>query len=383
MFGFKQYIPFLTEQKAPARGIQHLPHPAESAFNTKKSAVGTALSKIHGVINGRAPMTKKIDDRMSVQIIKDAKGKVGVKYKGPGAQYNFSHDDIKKQYTHKPYIAGPLMNILNHVHKVLPDRPGEYQGGYLSAPEDRTEEDDHIGHKPNTIRYSVPKNSPEGKKLAKSRVSLVIHSELDNAGNASPIDHSAFKDHPDVHLMNHSVSEEERKFSPEAKRKALEHIAAAKKLGKEHSHGHHTDHEETLNRYANSTVDTGEKPSAKGYTKFLQKYHQKRIDSVKTEKAKNQKAEEMKTAVNHVNDNLEKFDRTFDIHHHIQKATYAVSDALSKTAHGGYRHHIDNEEAAGEGFVSGGVKLVPRKFTEANRKRSAALKAKKTSQSVI
>jgi len=37
MFGFKQYIPFLTEQKAPARGIQHLPHPAESAFNTKRA----------------------------------------------------------------------------------------------------------------------------------------------------------------------------------------------------------------------------------------------------------------------------------------------------------------------------------------------------------
>jgi hypothetical protein len=91
----------------------------------------------------------------------------------------------------------------------------------------------------------------------------------------------------------------------------------------------------------------------------------------------------MKAAINHVNDNLGKFDRTFDIHHHIQKATYAVADALSKTASGGYRHHIDNEEAAGEGFVSNGVKLVPRKFTEANRKRSAALKAKKTAQSVI
>jgi len=50
---------------------------------------------------------------------------------------------------------------------------------------------------------------------------------------------------------------------------------------------------------------------------------------------------------------------------------------------GGYQHHIDNEPAAGEGFVSNGVKFVPRKFTEANRKRSAALKAKKTAQSVI
>jgi len=383
MFGFKQYIPFLTEQKAPARGIQHLPHPAESAFNTKKSAVGSSLSKIQGVINGRAPITRKIDDRMSFQVVKTPEGKVGVKYKGPGAQYNYSHEDIKKQYTHKPYIAGPLMNILNHVHKVLPDKAGEYQGGYLSAPEDRQTEDGNIGHKPNTIKYSVSKDSPEGKKLAKSRVSLVMHSQLDKSGKASPIEHSEFKQHPDVHLMNHSVSAEERKMSPEEKRKAMEHIAAAKKLSKEHSHEHHVGHEETLNRYSNSTIDTGEKPSASGYKKFLQKYHQKRIDSVKTEKAKNQKAEEMKAAINHVNDNLEKFDRTFDIHHHIQKATYAVADALSKTAHGGYQHHIDNEPAAGEGFVSNGVKFVPRKFTEANRKRSAALKAKKTAQSVI
>ena len=270
------------------------------------------------------------------------------------------------------------MNILNHVHKVLPDRPGEYQGGYLSAPEDRKEEDGHISHTPNTIKYSVPKNSPEGKKLAKSRVSLVIHSELDKEGNATPVEYSEFKQHPDVHLMNHSVSADERKISPEEKRKALEHIANAKKLSKEHSHDHHEGHDETLNRYANSTIDTGEKPSAKGYVKFLQKYHQKRIDSVKTEKAKNQKAEEMRAAINHVNDNIEKFDRTFDIHHHIQQATYAVADALSKTAHGGYRHHIDGQEAAGEGFVSNGIKLVPRKFTEANRKRSAALKAQRS-----
>ena len=96
MFGFKQYIPFITEQKAPARGIQHLPHPAESAFNVKKSAVGGALSKLQSVISGRAKMTKKVDDRISVNIIKDEKGRVGVKYKGPGAEYNYSVDDIKK-----------------------------------------------------------------------------------------------------------------------------------------------------------------------------------------------------------------------------------------------------------------------------------------------
>ena len=86
----------------------------------------------------------------------------------------------------------------------------------------------------------------------------------------------------------------------------------------------------------------------------------------------------MRAAINHVNDNLEKFDRTFDIHHHINQATQAVANALSKTAHGGYSHKIDGQEAAGEGFVSGGMKFVPRAFTEANRKRSAELKAQKS-----
>jgi hypothetical protein len=378
MFSFRDYIPLLMEAKKPVRGILHLPHPSESAFASRKGAVGSTLSKIQGVISGRAPLTRKIDDRMSFQVIRTPEGKVGVKYKGPGATYNFSPEDIKKQYSEKPYIAGPLMNIHKHIHKVLPEGSGEYQGGYLSALEDRTEEDGKIGHKPNTIRYSVDKKSAEGKKLAKAPLSIVLHSHIAEDGSATPIGEGELQEHPDVHLMSHLVSEKERTLSPAVKRKAVEHMATAKNLSKDHSHDHHKDHEETLLRYANSTVDTGEKPSAKGYTKFLQQYHQKKIDKVKTDKAKARKTEDMRAAINHVNDNLDKFDRTFDIHHHIHQATQAVANALSKTAHGGYSHHIDGQEAAGEGFVSGGMKFVPRAFTEANRKRSAELKAQKS-----
>ena len=378
MFSFRDYIPLLMEAKKPVRGILHLPHPSESAFASRKGAVGSTLSKIQGVISGRAPLTRKIDDRMSFQVIRTPEGKVGVKYKGPGATYNFSPEDIKKQHSEKPYIAGPLMNIHKHIHKVLPEGSGEYQGGYLSALEDRTEEDGKIGHKPNTIRYSVDKKSAEGKKLAKAPLSIVLHSRIAEDGSAAPIGEGELQEHPDVHLMSHLVSEKERTLSPAVKRKAVEHMAAAKNLSKDHSHNHHEGHEETLLRYANSTVDTGEKPSAKGYTKFLQQYHQKNIDKVKTDKAKARKTEDMRAAINHVNDNLDKFDKTFDIHHHIHQTTQAVANALSKTAHGGYSHKINGQEAAGEGFVSGGMKFVPRAFTEANRKRSAELKAQKS-----
>jgi hypothetical protein len=130
MFGFKQYIPFLTEQKAPARGIQHLPHAFEPTLHANRGGVNKAISSIQGVISGRTPMTRKIDDRMSFQAIRTPEGKVGVKYKGPGAKYNFSHEDIKTQYSEKPYIAGPMMNLLNHVYKVLPKG-----GGALLKPE--------------------------------------------------------------------------------------------------------------------------------------------------------------------------------------------------------------------------------------------------------
>lgn len=377
MFGFKQYIPFITEQTSKARGIQHLPHPSEAAFIAQSGAINSTLSKLQSAMSGRAAMTRKIDDRMSFQVIKDKEGKVGVKYKGPGAKYNYSVKDIQSQYSQKPYVAEPLTNILKHIHKVLPDKAGEYQGGYLSSLKDRTEEDGMISHKPNTIKYSVSKNSPEGKKLAKAPLSVVLHSRISKTGKTTPVGPNELKDHPDVHVMSHTLSSEERTLNPQAKKKALEHIGAAKKLLQNHTHEHLTGHEETLQRYANSTIDTGEKPNVNGYKKFLDQYHQKRIDKVKTEKAKNEKRKELENAVRHVNDNKGKFDRSFDIHHHIQQATYSIAGALSKTASGGYKHYIDDKEASGEGFVSGGQKIVPRAFTMANRARGAALKAQK------
>lgn len=391
MFGFKQYLPFITEQ-TKARGIQHLPHAAEHAFGKEVSkgqykhgsdVILSTLNTLQNATSSRSKITRKIDDRMSFQVKKDKSGKVGVKYKGPGAEYNYSASDVEKQHGHKPYLAGPIKTILQHVGKVLPNKAGEWQGGYLSSPSDRAEEDGHITHTPNTIKYSVKKDSPEGKKLAGSKVSIVLHSKLSASGSASPADRSEFKDHPDVHVMDHTVTSEEKSIPEKDKRKALEHIGAAKKLLKGHTFEHLPGHEETLRRYTNSTIDTGEKPSTKGYAKFIEKYHDKRIESVKTEKAKAQKQQEKQAAINHINDNLEKFDRSFDLHHHMQQATYAVADGLSKTAHGGYKHSISGQEAAGEGFVTKGVKLVPRKFTMANRARSAELKAKKNVKSVI
>ena len=369
---------FLAEAKE-APGIQHMEHPSDRTFDGSKAA-RHALTTLRGVAMGRTPVTRKIDDKMSFQVKRDQEGRVAVKYKGAGSSYNYSNDDIERQHGQKPYLAGPLKAILAHSHKVLPSRTGEYQGGFMSTPEDRTEKGGKIGHTPNTISYSVKKDSPEGKKLAKSKVSLTIHSELKGPkGKAHPIfNQSEFGSHPDVHLVDHTVSKEEQKLSPTNKKKALTHIAAAQKLMKKHSYDHLEGHSSHLRTYINSTVDSGDKPSLEGYKNHLQNVHQKKIDKVKTEKAKNAKAAQRDADLRHVDKNAEHFNRSFEIHHHMQQATNALADSLNKTAHGGVRTEIDGKESGGEGFVAKGLKIVNRdEFSKANRARSAILRAKK------
>ena len=392
--GFKQYS--ILNEAAPARGILHVLHPREKAFGHETTdkegnkvflhgpkAINSALSTIQGVASGRIPVDRKIDGRMSFQTQRTPDGRVAVKYKGPGAQYNFTKADIDKQYKDKPHIANILHPLLQHIGKVLPDKPGEYQGDYLSTPADRKEEDGKISHTPNTITYAVDKNTKEGRKLSGSKLSVAIYAKLDKDGQAKRLKFEDLKEHPDVHVMSHSVTKEEQKIDPDKKRQALKHIGSAKELMRGEDFNALSGHEQTLRQYANSTLDSGETPSVSGYKTFLNNYHNKRIDSVKTEKAKNQKAQEKEDALHHVENNKGVFDRAFQIHHHMQRATYAVADGLSKTADGGYHHSIEGQPATGEGFVARDskgdiLKFVPKAFTQANRARSARFKQQKS-----
>lgn len=378
MLGFSSYSSLISEAKTTG-GILHIDHPADRSFRGKRLA-SQALSTIRGVAIGRTKVSRKIDDKMSFQVIRDQQGRVGVKYKGTGATYNFSNDDIERQHGEKPYLVNSLRAVLAHAHKVLPNKQGEWQGGFMSTPETREEKSGRIGHTPNTVSYSVPKDSPEGKQLARSKVSMTIHSELKGSKRkAVPVsDQSVFRSHPDVHLVNHIVKSDEAKLSPEAKKAVLTHTSAAAELMKGHNYGHLPGHEEHLERYVNSTVDTGEKPNIEGYKAHLQKHWQKEIDKVKTEKAKTAKAAQRDAHMAHIEKNKEAFDRTFEIHHHLQQATNALADNLHQTAHGGVRTEMGGKQSGGEGFVANGVKIVNRReFSKANRERTAILKGKK------
>jgi hypothetical protein len=366
--------------KTPAGGIQHISHPSDTTFRGEE-ATKNAINTLRGATNGSAPISRKIDDKMSYQVIRDKDGKVGVKYKGPGSHYNYSNADIDTQHGHKPYLADPLKKLLEHLPKVLPKRAGEYQGGYMSSPVDRKVENGRISHKPNTIEYSVPTDTEEGKKLQNSKVSTVIHSELKGPNReASPItDTSEFRSHPDVHQVNHLVThEEQHSVDPVVKRQVLGHLDQAEKLAKTHTYDHLPGHEKTLETYINSTVRNNEKPSVEGYKTHLTAYHKKQIDAVKQDKTKQSKTAAMNASLAHVEGNKKAFDKSLQIHGHVQAATNLLARGLGKVAHGGYGHAIDGQSSGPEGFVSNGLKIVDRGesgFSRANLARSAILKA--------
>ena len=379
MAGFKSFQNELISEAAKAGGIQHLEHPSDRTFDSEKAA-REALSTLRGVALGRTAITRKIDDRMSFQIKREKDGRVAVKYKGPGASYNYSISDIEKQYSNKPYIADLLKAILTYGPKVLPKRAGEWQGGFMSTPESRKVSGGKISHTPNTIQYSVAKNTPEGKKLAQSQLSMTIHTELKGKNRrATPIlNQSEFGSDPDVHLVDHIIGDDDKKLTPEQRRPILQHIAAAQKLMRGHNYNHLSGHEITLRTYMNSTLDTNEKPTVQGYTKFLAGRWEREIGKVKTEKAKAAKAAARDEAIAHIQKNKAAFKRTLDIHHHSQQATNLLARALHKKTTGGYSYSVSGKKTGGEGYFAKGLKVVDRQeFSKLNRARSALLRAKK------
>ena len=379
MLRFTSFLAEATKQ----RGISHIEHPADRTFDGADAA-HHALNTIKGVSSGKTPITRKIDDKMSYQAIRDKNGRVGVKYKGAGSHYNFSHSDIDNQHGHKPYLAHPLHALLSHVGKVLPKGHGEYQGGFMSTPETRATSGGKISHTPNTLKYETDAKSEEGKKLKKSKISTVIHTKIDAEGHPHPITESiditeakGFGSHPDVHQVDHIVGKDERKLSPEHQKAVDHHVGEAEKLMKDHTYGHLAGHEGHLRTYINSTVRSGDTPSVPAYKAHLTAHHDKQIAAVKMEKTKAVKTDEKNNSLSHVDKHKGAFQRSFDIHHHVQQATNHLARGLDAASKHPFQTSIEGNKSGGEGYVANGVKVVDRTgFSAANLKATDRFKKK-------
>jgi hypothetical protein len=163
----------------------------------------------------------------------------------------------------------------------------------------------------------------------------------------------SFKKHKDVHLISTEHSLDKMDYNPKDQQKFAKHMKAAATLHKatgEDAFNAVGQHQIQFKTYINNTIRHGTNPSIDGYIKYLSNSHQKKIDSVKTDKARGQKTALANADLDHVQKNRKGFNRVLQMHRHLQKAKDVLTNTLSSNSE--FEHSIRGKKAKPEGFVA-------------------------------
>jgi hypothetical protein len=237
---------------------------------------------------------------------------------------------------------------------------------------------------PNTITYAADKNSEHGQNALNSQIGVAVHTAYkgktmeDMKAQYAP-ELKTFKKNKDVHLISTEHPLDKLNYDPKDQQKFAKHMKAAATLHKatgEDVFAAVTKHQLPMKTYINSTIRNGTNPSISGYTQYLTNSHQKKIDSVKTDKAKQQKSALAQVDLDHVKTNRQGFNRVLQMHRHLQKAKDVLTHTLSSNSE--FEHSIRGKKAKPEGFVAvrhnRPTKLVDRReFSAANFNRDSSL----------
>lgn len=387
------FIHFLVESVAPQseEKLKHLEHAEDHVINYGRVGFQHAFHNLHDVHKalvakqpGKTKILVKHDGSPSIVFGRHPEtGKFFVASKSAfnkTPKLNYTHGDIERNHGHAPGLVRKLRHALRHLPKVTPAK-GVFQGDLMYSrggeDEDVQEKNKKFHFTPNTITYSTPTSSEEGKKIAKAKIGLLVHTSYegpsfdDMKANYTP-ETSHFGSHPDVHLFDNRQDIASTQYTKKQQEEFKNHMRAAVK------HYASTDkeayaavdgHQDHLKTYINSTVRSGETPSTEGYRKHLAGRMQKEIDKVKTDAAKGKRSAEMNQHMAHIDANKQHFDSILNMHKHLQKAKDVLIDALG--SHQKYEHSIDGKPSKPEGYVAvrnnRPTKLVDRaEFSRAN-----------------
>ena len=371
---------FLKEESEQFGKLKHLEHNEDHVINNGADGYHRAVSLLKDVHHhitkgaGESKITTKFDGSPSIVFGHHPQTKkffVATKSAfNVSPKVNYTEADIEKNHGHAPGLANKLKEALHNLKKIAPNK-GVYQGDLMYSHHEVGKHQGNLNFTPNTITYTAKEKSPEGEKIKKSKIGVVVHTKyhgptLEKMSAGFDPDLHNFKHHPDVNVINHEVDMSKVEHTPENEKKFQHHMALAHKaFSKAHyeTFASTKPHKEHLNTYINDTVRTGEAPSVKGYREHLRKKFQKKIDAVKTNKSKLQKQQELDNHLRHVDEHEHHFKSLFDIHHHLQQAKDALVDSMEKSSD--FEHNVGGERTSGEGFVvthnGHPTKLVKRK----------------------
>jgi hypothetical protein len=105
-----------------------------------------------------------------------------------------------------------------------------------------------------------------------------------------------------------------------------------------------------IKTYINQTVRDGTTPNAKDYTKFLEDRRNRETAKLKTETAKQKKADLYNELIDDISTNEKQYKSAFDLHAHLQKAKDVLVTALGNPTE--FEHTVGGKQVKPEGFVS-------------------------------
>ena len=357
---------YLFEEKGQA--IKHLTHLAgEEHFYGKDRAEADIdrLENLHNYLKGEKSTVSRVgvkaDGSPAFQMghvinPKTGEREFGVAYKGATKGYMFNQKDVDENFGDKPGLHSKISQLVQHGGKVMSPIHGVVQGDFMGSKQDGTifEDGDNISHKEQLIKYSVPKNSDEGKKLKRSKISVALHTKIDGDDREYNIDTSKFYDHPDVHIFNNKFDRQKVNYDEDTQKEFEGHVSKAKEhLSQLRDHdGLVEGHSEHLQTYINKNVREGTDPTVQGYRSHLQTRLQKDVDKVKTPAVKQKKQDMLDGMLDHVDDNKDQFTTLFSAHKKLDQAKNVLREKLEMSGQNQI-HTINDHHAMPEGFVAG------------------------------
>lgn len=380
----RSFTTFLVEESTEDK-LKHLEHPEDHllksgetgfhhAFNTLKTSAealqghetGTKLmTKYDGapsVVFGHHPQTGKFFVASKSAFNKDPK-------------INYTEADIEKNHGHAPGLVKKLKAALAHLPKVAP-KAGVFQGDFLynKADNDVTDTGKEYHFKPQLINYETPKNSEQGKKIARAKMGFYVHTgykgtDLENMKADYTPDTSGFKQHPDVHMhhWHEGFDVKKAKYTDAEHAKFKQEMNTAGKLmtsGDRHgvfSAASHVDPDH-MSTYINKSVVHGEAPTVEGLHKHIQTRMQAKVAGVKTDKAKAEWTAKMTQQTAAVKQNKKHLEQLLQMHQHIQNAKNALLPALARGDTSGYKYSINGQPSTAEGTVAVTKENRPTKY---------------------
>lgn len=390
---FPNFIQFLNEQAEEGAGPNvHLEHAEDAIFDEGHEGGRSAAHYIHSLANGlrgkHGPdfkVTTKYDGAPAVIFgVHPVTGKFFVGTKSVFAKkpkINYSLKDIVDNHGDSPGLVTKLQAAFTHLRKLNIPHGEVYQGDMMYTPEDLKMENiegkEHLTFTPNTLTYAVPHGSEDAKRIAASKMGIIVHTGYRDFGGKnmstqfSP-DLGHITGHPSVWMKDAQLSrgeDGEKQLSAADHKKIVEHLKAA--------HKHLDDSKDFLNgvaghatlrplmkMFVNDMVRRGvEKPSRQHVMDFITARHNAEADKRKTQAGKDAVHARRTELMTDLLQNPHHIDNMLAAHHNIAAAKHVLIGGLKKTkgiatysrtqkAHPDTKEMMDHlEPVSPEGFV--------------------------------